>query len=65
MVAPHKAHNITKYYEFHENNYHTIEECRELKKAIHELMDKWQIDRFLKQVPRAFNKGKDKSQEEP
>ncbi|KAJ8434530.1 hypothetical protein Cgig2_030153 [Carnegiea gigantea] len=31
---------------------HTTIECRELKKALHELADKGQIDRFLKRGPR-------------
>ncbi|KAJ8433412.1 LOW QUALITY PROTEIN: hypothetical protein Cgig2_026676 [Carnegiea gigantea] len=31
---------------------HTTIECRELKKGLHELADKWQIDRFMKRGPR-------------
>ena len=37
---------------FHEQSGHTTTECRELKKALHELVDKEQIDRFLKRGPR-------------
>ncbi|KAJ8421148.1 hypothetical protein Cgig2_027446 [Carnegiea gigantea] len=33
-------------------NGHTTTECHELKKALHELADKGQIDRFLKRGPR-------------
>ncbi|KAJ8427058.1 hypothetical protein Cgig2_006735 [Carnegiea gigantea] len=32
--------NVQKYYEFHEQSGHTTAECRELKKALHELADK-------------------------
>ncbi|KAJ8430519.1 hypothetical protein Cgig2_012918 [Carnegiea gigantea] len=36
----------------HEQSGHTTTECRELKKALHELADKGQIDRFLKRGSR-------------
>jgi len=52
-----KLRDVGKYCDFHEQNGHTTVECRELKKALHELMDKSQIDCFLKQRQRAFNKG--------
>ncbi|KAJ8436715.1 hypothetical protein Cgig2_027386 [Carnegiea gigantea] len=51
MTAPSTPHNAQKYYEFHEQNRHTRAECRELKKALHKLADKGQIDRFLKKGP--------------
>ncbi|KAJ8441083.1 LOW QUALITY PROTEIN: hypothetical protein Cgig2_000344 [Carnegiea gigantea] len=35
---------------FHEQNGHTIAECRELRKALHELEAKGQIDRLLKRA---------------
>ncbi|KAJ8427765.1 hypothetical protein Cgig2_024309 [Carnegiea gigantea] len=43
-----KHHNVQKYYEFHEQNGYTTAECRELRKALHELADKGQINCFLK-----------------
>ncbi|KAJ8422917.1 hypothetical protein Cgig2_007798 [Carnegiea gigantea] len=46
-MAP-KLHNVWKCCEFHERNGHTTTECKELRKALHELDDKGQIDRFLK-----------------
>ncbi|KAJ8421674.1 hypothetical protein Cgig2_004471 [Carnegiea gigantea] len=48
MTAPPRPQNARKYCEFHEQSGHTTTECRELKKALHELADKGQIDRFLK-----------------
>ncbi|KAJ8420878.1 hypothetical protein Cgig2_027206 [Carnegiea gigantea] len=59
MTAALKPHNARKYCELHEQNGHTIAECRELKKALHELTDKGQIDRFLKRGPRSLHKGCD------
>jgi len=44
MTAPPKLKNARKYYEFHEQSGHTTTECRELKKALHELADKGQMD---------------------
>ncbi|KAJ8446983.1 hypothetical protein Cgig2_006611 [Carnegiea gigantea] len=52
MTLARKPHNTRKYYEFYEQNDHTTAECRELWKALHELMDKGQIDCFLKRGPR-------------
>ena len=55
-VTP-KPHNARKYCEFHEQNGHTTAECKELKKALHELPDKGKIDCFLKRVPDLFARG--------
>ncbi|KAJ8443343.1 hypothetical protein Cgig2_015824 [Carnegiea gigantea] len=52
MTALPKSQNAWKYYEFHEQSGHTTTECQELKKALYELADKGQIDRFLKRGPR-------------
>ncbi|KAJ8424650.1 hypothetical protein Cgig2_016919 [Carnegiea gigantea] len=52
MTAPPMPQNARKYYKFHEQSGHTTTECRELKKAHHELADKVQIDLFLKRGPR-------------
>ncbi|KAJ8442978.1 hypothetical protein Cgig2_019551 [Carnegiea gigantea] len=48
MTAPPKP---TKYCEFHKQSEHTTVECRKLKKTLHELADKCQIDCFLKKGP--------------
>jgi len=48
MTAPLRPQNARKYCDFHEQSGHTTTECRELKKALQELADKEQIDRFLK-----------------
>ncbi|KAJ8419440.1 LOW QUALITY PROTEIN: hypothetical protein Cgig2_027360 [Carnegiea gigantea] len=42
MTAPPKPQNARKYCEFHEQSGHAMIECRELKKALHELADKGQ-----------------------
>ncbi|KAJ8424179.1 hypothetical protein Cgig2_015913 [Carnegiea gigantea] len=52
MTAPPRPQNARKYCEFHEQSGHATTKCRELKKALHELADKGQIDRFLKRGPR-------------
>jgi len=52
MTAPPRPQNARKYCEFHEQSGHTTIECRELKKALHELADKGQINQFLKRGPR-------------
>ncbi|KAJ8452572.1 hypothetical protein Cgig2_004908 [Carnegiea gigantea] len=51
MIVPPMPQNAQKYCEFHEQIGHTMIECRELKKVLHELVDKGQIDRFLKRGP--------------
>ncbi|KAJ8420865.1 hypothetical protein Cgig2_021281 [Carnegiea gigantea] len=43
-----KFRNKKKYYEYHEDHEHTIAECRELKKALHKLVDWGQLNCFLK-----------------
>ncbi|KAJ8433081.1 hypothetical protein Cgig2_014129 [Carnegiea gigantea] len=55
-TAP-KPYNVRKYCEFRKQNGHTTAKCRELKKALHELADKGQIDHFLKRGPRSLRKG--------
>jgi len=52
MTAPPKPHNARKYCKFHEQKGHTAAECRELKKALHELADKGQIGHCLTKGPR-------------
>ncbi|KAJ8450531.1 hypothetical protein Cgig2_020168 [Carnegiea gigantea] len=52
MTTHPKPQNARKYCEFHEQSGHTMTECRELKKALYKLVDKGQIDLFLKRGPR-------------
>ncbi|KAJ8439295.1 LOW QUALITY PROTEIN: hypothetical protein Cgig2_018072 [Carnegiea gigantea] len=54
-IAP-KLHNTQKHYEFHEQNGHTTDKYRELKKALHVLADTGQIDQFLKGGPQFLRK---------
>jgi len=54
MTAPPKLQSARKYCEFHEQSGHTTTECRELKKVLHELADKGQINRFLKKGPQVL-----------
>ncbi|KAJ8426121.1 hypothetical protein Cgig2_005766 [Carnegiea gigantea] len=56
MTTTPKPHNTPKYCEFHEQNGRTTTECRELRKALHQLVDKGQIDRFLKRGPQFLHK---------
>ena len=63
-MAP-KPHSARKHYEFHEQNGHTPVQCRELKKALHELVDKGQIDCFLKRGLKSFHKDLNLAREEP
>ncbi|KAJ8435892.1 hypothetical protein Cgig2_010925 [Carnegiea gigantea] len=51
MTSALKPHNAWKYCEFHEQNGHTTAECRELRKTLHELVDRGQINHFLKRGP--------------
>ena len=48
MTSAPKPHNAQKYCEFHEQNGYTTVEYLELRKALHELVDKDQIDQFLR-----------------
>ncbi|KAJ8432948.1 hypothetical protein Cgig2_020578 [Carnegiea gigantea] len=50
---------------FHEQNGHTIVECRELRKALHQLADKGQINRFLKWGPRFLRNDREPTWPEP
>ncbi|KAJ8428180.1 hypothetical protein Cgig2_015621 [Carnegiea gigantea] len=65
MTAASKLHNTQKYWEFDEQNGHITAQCRELKKALHELTDKGKIDHFLKRGPRSFRKDLNLACEEP
>ncbi|KAJ8429243.1 hypothetical protein Cgig2_026279 [Carnegiea gigantea] len=65
ITAHSKLHNTRKYYEFHEQNWHTTAECRELKKGLHELADKGQINRFLKKGLCFFCGGREPAQPQP
>ncbi|KAJ8433504.1 hypothetical protein Cgig2_018038 [Carnegiea gigantea] len=56
MSSAPKPHNARKYCEFHEQNRHTTAECRKLRKPLHELANKGQIDQFLKRGPRFLRK---------
>jgi len=56
MIAMPNPHIVRKYYEFQEQNGHATAECSELKKALDELIDKGQIDRFLKRRPQFLRK---------
>ena len=46
-----KPHKTQMYCEFHEQKGRTTTKCKELKKAVHELVGKGQIDCFLKRGP--------------
>ncbi|KAJ8423710.1 hypothetical protein Cgig2_016461 [Carnegiea gigantea] len=51
MTSVPNPHNVLKHCEFYELNAHATAKCWELRKALHELEDKGQIDRFLKRGP--------------
>ncbi|KAJ8420545.1 hypothetical protein Cgig2_002640 [Carnegiea gigantea] len=51
MIARPKPYHAQSYCKFHEQNGHTTVECCKLKKALHKLPNKGQIDRFLKKGP--------------
>ncbi|KAJ8438965.1 hypothetical protein Cgig2_018876 [Carnegiea gigantea] len=65
MTAPPKPQNARKYYEFCEQSRHTTTKCQELKKVLHELADKGQIDRFLKRGPRFLRWEQEPAQPQP
>ncbi|KAJ8430104.1 hypothetical protein Cgig2_007168 [Carnegiea gigantea] len=56
MTSAPKPHNAQKYCEFHEQNGHMTAKCRELRKALREMADNGQIDRFLKRGSRFLRK---------
>jgi len=64
MIVVPKPHNARKYCEFHKQSRHTITECRELKKAFHELADMGQIDHFFKRGLQSLHKERDLACEE-
>ena len=67
-MDPGKAPNMTSVGDdskFHEQNSHIAAECRELRKALHELTDKGQIYRFLKRGSRSLHKERDPTCVEP
>jgi len=49
IETPTNFRNKNKYCEYHQDFGHTTSECRELKKALHEMADQGQLNRFLKQ----------------
>ncbi|KAJ8427574.1 hypothetical protein Cgig2_021719 [Carnegiea gigantea] len=65
MTTPPKPQNARKYCEFYEQSGDTTTECRELKKALHELADKGQIDRFLKRGPHFLRREQEPVQPQP
>ncbi|KAJ8435827.1 hypothetical protein Cgig2_017122 [Carnegiea gigantea] len=65
MTVPSKPHNVQKYYEFYKQNEHTTAECCELKKALHEVANKGQIDHFLKKGPRFLHGEQEPTQPQP
>ncbi|KAJ8435836.1 hypothetical protein Cgig2_003859 [Carnegiea gigantea] len=65
MTAPPKLYNTRKYCEIHEQNEHTIAECWELRKALYELADKEQIDRFLEKGSRFLHREREATQSQP
>jgi len=65
MTALPMSQNTRKYCELHEQSGHTTTECRELKKALHELAGKGQIDRFLKRGPCFLLREQEPAQPQP
>ncbi|KAJ8435641.1 hypothetical protein Cgig2_012302 [Carnegiea gigantea] len=65
MTLVPKLYNARKYCEFHKQNGHTTGECRELRKALHELANKGQIDQFLKRGLRFLCKESEPTRPEP
>ncbi|KAJ8440093.1 hypothetical protein Cgig2_025292 [Carnegiea gigantea] len=62
---PPKPQNARNYCNFYEQSGHTITECRQLKKVLHELADKGQIDRFLKRGPWFLRREQEPAQPQP
>ncbi|KAJ8430169.1 LOW QUALITY PROTEIN: hypothetical protein Cgig2_028055 [Carnegiea gigantea] len=60
MTMTPKPNNVQHYCEFHEENMHTTAECRELRKALHEL-----IDHFLKRGSLFLHKEHEPARPEP
>ncbi|KAJ8425244.1 LOW QUALITY PROTEIN: hypothetical protein Cgig2_015851 [Carnegiea gigantea] len=65
MTSALKPHSTRKYCEFHEQHRHTTVECRELRKALHELVNKGQIDCFLKKGPHFLQKKRKPARPDP
>jgi len=65
MTLPPKPYNAWKYYEFHEQNGHVTAEFQELRKALHELADKGQIDQCLKRGLHFLQEEHESTQPEP
>ncbi|KAJ8427010.1 hypothetical protein Cgig2_004212 [Carnegiea gigantea] len=65
MTTTSKPYNAWKYYELYKQNTYTTAECRELKKAFHELINKGYINHFLKRSPRSLRKDCDLARKEP
>jgi len=65
MTTALKPQNARKYCEFHEQSGHTTAECRELKKALHELADKGRVGRFLKRGPQFLRQEREPVHLEP
>jgi len=65
MTSAPKSHIAGKYYEFHKQNGHTTAECRELRKAPHELANKVQIDQFLKKGLQFLQKKREPARPKP
>jgi len=59
IEMPANFRNRSKYCEYHEDFGNTTLECRELKKALHEMADRGQLGHFLKQ-----RKGADQNKRE-
>ncbi|KAJ8433621.1 hypothetical protein Cgig2_023560 [Carnegiea gigantea] len=65
MTSAPKPHNERKFYEFREQNGSRTAECRELRKALHELADKGQINYFLKKGARFLRQEREPARIEP
>ncbi|KAJ8432677.1 LOW QUALITY PROTEIN: hypothetical protein Cgig2_034003 [Carnegiea gigantea] len=65
MTAVPEPYNAWKYCKFHQQNGHSTVRCWELKKTLHELADKGQIDCFLNRGPQSLRKDHDLVLQEP